>query len=277
MTTHLVPRSPWRPVLLPFALRLGARTVAGWSIGVAAMAVLYVSLWPSLSGTTDYAKLLDSLPEAYQSLVRAAGTADMSTAAGYLNAELFAATGPLLIVVLAVMLGSGAAAGHERQGTLAMHLAEPIPRWRWLGEQALAVWLQIAVVGAVLAGALLVMREVVGLDVGIGGLVGACLHLTALGVMYAGVALALGAATGRPSVARAGTGLLALLGYLVQVFAPMVSWIDRLRPLSPFAWYGRDTPLLTGAHAVPLGVLGLTAVAAVVAGGLVFTRRDLRS
>jgi ABC-2 type transport system permease protein len=273
--TTLPVRAAWRPVVLGQTLRLSLRSLLAWGAGLAAMAVLYVSIWPSFSGNSEYARLIDSLPQYYRSVLDASGSGDLSSAAGYLNAELFAVTGPMLIIILAVVVGTAAVAGPERDGRLAAYLAEPITRWRWVVEQALAIVLQVAGVVAVLAVALVLIRPLGDMNIGAGRLVAACVHLAALGLVYAALALAVGAATGRAGLTRAVTGFAAVLGYLVQIFAPTVDWIGALRPLSPFRWYAADAPLTTGVHLTSVAILLGASAVLVAVGGVVFTRRNL--
>jgi ABC-2 type transport system permease protein len=270
------PRPRWLPVVLGQSLRLAARGTAGWAIGLVAINALYVSLWPSIKSNTGYTQVLDSLPQAYRSIMDASGAADLGSATGYLNAEFFSITGPLLILILAVVSGTAAVAGAESSHLLDEPLAAPVSRSRWVSEQAVAVAVRILMVVAATFVTLAVSSPLAQLDIPVSHLAGACLHLLALGLCFGALAMFVGAATGRPVLTRVVTGLLGLIGYLIHALSPMAQWLQPVRPLSPFRWYGADAPLATGAHPAGLAVLLGAALVLTAGAVLVFGRRDLR-
>jgi ABC-2 type transport system permease protein len=270
-------RPEWWPVILPQTLRLSLRSVAAWSASLVALTVLYVSIWPSMRDMAGYRQIMENLPEAYRSILDASGAGDLTSASGYLNAELFAITGPLLVIILAVVAGSGAVAGTEHSRLLDGYLAQPISRARWAAEQAVAVTIEVFAVGAVMCAALILSKPLGDIDIPAGNLIAACLHLATLGVFFGLLAGGIGAATGRPSLTRAICGLVGLAGYVVHALAAMVSWLEPLRPFSPFRWYSGDTPLTTGVHPIGLLVLLATGIVLIAAGTALFDRRDLRA
>ena len=109
-------------------------------------------------------------------------------------------------------------------------------------------------------------------------------HITALAVQLAffgfatgAVALALGAGTGAESLAIGVAAAVAILGWLINSLAPLVSAIGWLKYLSPYYYYAGHDPLTHGVDILGLIVLGaltllLTAVAMV---GI--EHRDLRA
>lgn len=103
----------------------------------------------------------------------------------------------------------------------------------------------------------------------------ACLMLALLGLSFGGVAFAIGAATGRRTMANAVAGGLATTTFIVNAVGPTVDWLRPLRPLSPFRWY-LDPGLLTGGpHLANVLVLaGIAGVSYAVAWAM-FDRRDL--
>ena len=103
------------------------------------------------------------------------------------------------------------------------------------------------------------------------------LQLAFFGFAVGALALALAALTGRKAVAAGGAGAFAVLGFLINGFAPLVDGLDWLKYLSPFYYYSGHDPLTNGVDVGGLVVLGAaTIVFSVVAvGGL--RRRDLRA
>jgi ABC-2 type transport system permease protein len=116
-----------------------------------------------------------------------------------------------------------------------------------------------------------------GGGIGLGHLAAFALHLSFFGLASGAVALAVAAGTGRRSLATGVAAGVALVGWLINGFAPLVSGLTWLKYLSPFYYYNGHDPLTTGVHIGDLAVLGgstliLTAVAIAA-----FQRRDLRA
>jgi ABC-2 type transport system permease protein len=264
-------------VLLGDIARLAARPAAAWAAAFSLLAVVYASLWPSLRGNARFADLVRTLPPAYRGLIGTAGATDLGTATGFLSAELYAVTGPLLVAVLATGLGSAAVAGAEQSGLLEAALAGPVSRTRWVAEQALALAAQVVMVVGVGSLVLVLARPVGDLPVAADRIAAAGVHLAALGVAVGWLALAAGAATGSPAAARGSALLVVLGGYLIQALAPVVPAVRGWRAVSVFHWYGGRAPLLTGVHAGDLIVLLGTGCLLVAVATVRFTRRDLRA
>jgi ABC-2 type transport system permease protein len=102
-------------------------------------------------------------------------------------------------------------------------------------------------------------------------------HLAFFGFAISALALAIAGTTGRKALAVAGAGAFAVVGFLVNGFAPLVDRFGWLKYLSPFYYYAGHDPLTNGIHWAGLFVLALaTAVfTAVAVEGL--RRRDLRA
>ena len=248
------------------------RALVGWLAGLMGLAVVMLALYPTVKGNEAITKLIESYPETFRKLF---AVADYTTGAGYLRAEIFSFMAPLLVVIMAVLWGGDVVAGEEERGTIDVLLANPVSRRRVVMEKWAAMMLGVVVVMAGLGAALGVGAQIVGLHVGWDALTSVVLATTLLAALYATVALALGAATGRRGLARGVSTLLAVAAYLVSSLAEIVRWLRPVRPLSP--WYhalGVD-PLASGFLPVHLLVLaGITVV--LVAGAVVaYERRDL--
>ncbi|GAB3309848.1 hypothetical protein GCM10027451_19990 [Geodermatophilus aquaeductus] len=248
------------------------RGTVTWAVGLAALVLLYGALWPSIRDQPSLTDLLDAMPEVLRSLL---ATTDLSTPVGYVQAEVLGLTGPLLVVLYAIVSGSASIAGEEGRHRLGLLLAAPVGRARVVLEQSGAVVLGSLVVAASLTLALLTSSVLFGLDLAVGHVVAAGLHLGLLGAVFGVLAVGVGAATGSRVLARAVPAVLAVLAYLLNGLAPLVGWLEPLRPLSPFWQSLGHQPLLTGVSV--RGVVVCVAAVAVLAATAVpaFGRRDV--
>jgi ABC-2 type transport system permease protein len=108
------------------------------------------------------------------------------------------------------------------------------------------------------------------------GLVGQAIASSCLlGFALGGLALALGALTGRRWLAAGVSLMVAIAGFFLNGLGALVDWLEPWRPLSPFYQYIANDPLSNGID--PANALVL--IAGAVIGGIVaviaFERRDL--
>ena len=256
-------------------LRDQRRALVGWSIGVAALVLLYASFYPSIranSATLD--KYLETLPEA---LRNALGSGSISTPVGYLRGEVFSTMGPLLLLILAIGAGARATAGEEEGRTLDLLLANPVTRRTVVLQKFWAMVCAAMGVGLVLAAAIAVFGPVFSLHIGSIDVIAACVSAVALAVSFGSIALAIGCWRGRRTVAIATTAGAAVAAYLVNILAPSVPALSRFRILSPFYHYIDHDPLRNGFSIPHLVVLVAISAVALTLAVVTFDRRDLRS
>jgi ABC-2 type transport system permease protein len=258
----------WPTTRITFRLR--ALSTSSAAVGLVAVSVAVGALFPAVGHTIG--KL--NVPTSVANLL---GGADYGTITGWFRSEIAIIYAPLVVAALAITAASAATAGEEEDRILALVLAHPIRRSRLLTAKAIAVGLIVLVVAlAVWVG------MVAGVAVGGGGITTA--HITALAVQLAffgfatgALALALGGATGRRPLAGGGAAAVAILGWLVNSFAPLVSAIAWLRYLTLFHYYAGHDPLTRGFWLSGLFVLGLVSFALTVAAIIGLGRRDLRA
>ena len=265
------------PEVLLKTLRDLRRGFAGWSVGLAAYVALLAAVYPSVRDNPALNRLVKDYPDAFKSFIGFGGEVDYTTAAGYLGSEVFSFMAPLLLLIAAVAAGSAALAGEEERGTLDLLLSLPVSRRRVALEKAGALALETSGLGFVLGLGLWIGARAAGMDVSAGHLAAATLDVVLLALAYGGVALLVGAATGRRGITVGLTASLAVAAYLVSSLAALVDALDPARKASPFYWYTASDPLRHGldlVHTVLLVALGLAAVALAT---VVFDRRDLRA
>ena len=206
------------------------------------------ALFPSVGGSIG--KL--DVPEGVANLL---GRCRLRDLVGWMRSEIGAIYGPLVVAVTAITAAAASTAGEEEDGILGVVLAHPIQRSRLVLEKAAAVAVGVLVRAA---GHLdgpahrgrgsrrRHRRRQDGRAGGAPGLLGAGLRRGRAG---------LAAATGRRVVAAGGAGAVAVLGYLVNGFAPLVDSLDWLKYLSLFHYYEGHDPLTGGIDVGDLLVL----------------------
>ena len=251
-------------------LRLRRTGTVSAACGLIAVMAAVGALFPAVGHTIG--KL--NVPAGVANLL---GGADYGTITGWFRSEIAEIYGPLVIAALAITGAAAATAGEEEDRIFALVLAHPIRRSGLVAAKAAAIALVVSVIAfAVWVGL------IVGVAAGGGGITLA--HMTALavqlgffGLASGAVALALGAGTGRRSVATGGAAAVAILGWLINSFAPLVAAIAWLKYLTLFYYYAGYDPLARGVGVPGLVVLGLVTVTLTVCAVLAFERRDLRA
>lgn len=248
------------------------RALAGWSAGLGTLAAVLLAFFPTLRGNESIAKLLEAYPKAFREMF---AIADFTTGPGYLRSEVFSLTGPLLVVILAVLWGSDVVAGEEERGTVDVLLANPVSRRRVLVEKSAAVATGVVLVTGFFGVVLWLGGLLVGLDVGAEALVAALISTALLALVFATLALLVAAGTGKRGLARGVAAAVAVASYLVSSLASLVGWLRPARPFSP--WYhaiGVD-PIGNGFEPWHLALLAGLALAFVALAVAAYDRRDL--
>jgi ABC-2 type transport system permease protein len=251
------------------ALRLRLPASISAAVGLIAVMAAVGALFPAVGHTIG--KL--NVPRSVENLL---GGADYATVTGWFRSEIAAIYGPLVIGALAITGASATTAGEEEDGILGLVLAYPIRRARLVLAKAAAIAGTVVLIAIGTWIGLIVGVTAAGGGIGIG-------HMTALGVQLAffgfatgAVALALGACTGRRSLATGVAAGVAVLGWLINSFAPLVSGLGWLKYLSLYYYYAGHDPLGRGVDGVGLIVLGAVTAVLVALAAVGIERRDLR-
>ncbi|MEV7011369.1 ABC transporter permease subunit [Streptosporangium sp. NPDC051022] len=263
------------PALVSKSLRDYRRALIGWTIGVSAFLLLYLSVYSSIVSDPDLYNraALAKYPGALRDLM--GGLENFTTGAGYLQVVAYQLFGPLLLIMCAVILGNRAIAQPEEAGTLELTLALPIDRRRLVLERHAALALGLLAVGLVTFALVAGMAAAHDMGVPFGNIAAAHAGLYLLMLLFGTTTVAVGAATGRKGLALAVTGVWAVGGYVVETLGRDVTAISWLRWLSPFHYYLDGKPVYQG---LPLGDYGVLAGATIVlllVAMLTFDRRDV--
>ena len=258
----------WSTATIAWRLRMPATVSA--CVGLIAVMAVVGALFPAVGHSIGRLQVSAGVANLL-------GGADYGTITGWFRSEIAIFYGPLVIGALAITGAAATTAGEEEDRILSLVLAHPISRSRLVLAKATA----IAAIVIAIAFALWI-GLIVGVAVGGGGITIA--HITALSVQLAffgfatgAVAIALGAGTGRKSLASSVAATVGILGWLTNSLAPLVSAISWLKYLSPYYYYAGRDPLTRGIDVTGLVILAVLALVLTAAAVIAIERRDLRA
>jgi ABC-2 type transport system permease protein len=255
-------------------IRVEWKALLGWTLSTLALIVAIVAFFPAIKGNSALTGSFDDLPPSVQA---AFGIADLSSAAGYLQGQMFSTLAPLIFLSFAIGRGARAIAGEEERGTMDLLLSNPIRRSRVVLEKGAAILVQVTALAALVWLALVALGPPFELHVGAGNLAAATASVAALGALYGAIALCLSAATGRRALSLGITAGLAGAGYLYTAIAPFVSALSDHPGISPFQHgYGYD-PVANGMQWGNFLALVVGAAVFVAGAVVLFDRRDVRT
>ncbi|EYB67169.1 hypothetical protein DEIPH_ctg050orf0018 [Deinococcus phoenicis] len=232
--------------------------------------LLILAFYPSIKNDPAVTEVMQKLPAALRSLFGE----DFSTPAGYVGGRLFSLM-PVLLTLFAALSGSALIAGAEARGLLEWPLAQPLPRGALLAGRALALLVMLLGLGFVLFLSTWALGQVFQAPLPAARVLQtAALHTLGAWV-FGALALAVGAATGRPGLASAvgaglGIGLVVLHTLSGQVPALQdVAW------LNPWHAALAEAPLRHAVGGAPLLVCLLLGGVWVLLAAPFFQNRDV--
>lgn len=247
-------------------------SILGWSVAIALVGVVYAAFYPSMS-SPEMAAAMDAFPP---ELMAALGMADVTSPAGYLGSTTYGILGPVLSIIFGTTLGARAIAGDEDAGRLEVLMAHPVERWSIVAQRAAAILVALSLAGVALYLAMLAISGPAELtDIGPANLAAATLQLVLLAAVFAMLALAVGAVTGKPGLATGSVALVAVATYFANTLGPTTDYLAWTQKVSPFYYYSGGQPLVNGLQVADALVLATTATVLVVVAVAGFVRRDV--
>lgn len=251
-------------------LKSSRRSILLWSMALAAVAALYVGVYPAIGGM-DMQALIEGLPEG---MVEALGYDQIGTPAGYISSTVYGLLGPILMAVFAIGAGARLVGGNEETGALELELTAPVSRSRVYVERLLALWIQTTVLAVVVGIVTAILAIALDLELSMTNLVAATIGLWLMVIGFGTVAFAVGAVTGRRAMGLAAGAGLAVVSFMLDAIGPTID-VDWMSAISPFSWYLGDRPLQNGFDGQGLILLAVVPLVAALAGQRLFDRRDL--
>ncbi len=248
------------------------RSLLGWTIAIVVVGCGYAAFWPTMNDPM-FTELIENYPSG---LLEAINYTSITTPAGYLSATVYGLVVAVLMTVFAIAAGTRIIAGEEEAGILDLTLAQPVSRPTVALQRFAALATAVLVMVGVFLLAMLAIAAPAQFDtIPVVNFVAMHLHLWAFTVMFGALAFAIGAATGRRSLAWGVAGGVAVLAYAASGIIPQAEGLEWVRDYSAFTWLNGNTPLSNGAD--PAQVLLMVAVSAafIAIGVVAFTRRDI--
>lgn len=250
------------------------RTTLWWTLGLVGLVVATVAFWPAL----ERSDALSSLEKSAGPLLKAFGAQNLSSAAGYLDGQVYAFLLPLLLIAMAVSTVTSLTIGDEEAGRLELLFALPVSRQAvWLGRAGAAL---LAVLAASVVTGLVVMAclPIFSLHhVSVGRVAAATLACALLAAFHGSVGYLVGAGGKPRSMAIGVSVLVAVAGYVASFLFPLAHSLAGLRRISPWYWALGDQPVGHGVHATHLLVVLAATIVLVAVGTRALDRRDLHS
>jgi beta-exotoxin I transport system permease protein len=242
--------------------------IIGYGLALLSMAAMIIFIWPSYR--TTVASI--NLPPALQAFL--GSDLSYATAPGFISAEFFSWI-PVLLIVYAVVQGTGAIAGEEGSGTIDLLMAQPVARSTMVLQKSLAF-----LAGAVLVVVLgfvgfLVSIPFVSIDITLGDAAVASANMLPITLLFFALSLWLGAVAANRGVAAGLAGGVATAAYFANSLASGVHQISGLRYVSPFYYYGAGLPLVKGIDWPHVALLLGVSVLFLALSLRAFERRDI--
>jgi ABC-2 type transport system permease protein len=252
------------------------RSFIGWVIAYVLLVVITVAAYRSIAEAPGLQAAIEDYPDTVLALM---GGADLNitTVPGYLDSQLYAFMLPILFLVFAMGVGAQAVAGEQALGRLDTVLSYPVTRRRLLAERTIVLLTGLVFFAGVVTLSTLASARVWDMPISTMGTIAPNVMLVLLGAFFGILTLAVGAWSLSRPTAIAVSATLAGGSYLVSALAVVATWMEPLRPLSPFYWYSRGEPITDGLSLLPVVVLVAATAVAYVAADVIFERRDLAS
>ncbi len=245
-----------------------------WTVlGMLLLVGMVVGIWPSYRDA-DIGSIYGELPESMQSMFGLAG--DEFTGATFVHAELMSLMVPIVLVGIAITIGAGSITNEVAAGRMDVLLATGITRQRLVLGRAIGMTLQLLMISACSAIALIGGGAVVDLGLDTSKALGAMLLAWELGVLYGALALALASWFGRHGVAAGIAAAVAITSWLVSSLGAVVESLEPVSRVLAFHMYTAGPPLIVGPDVSNVLLLAGEIVVLVGVAVLGFTRRDVQ-
>lgn len=256
--------------LLLQEVRFRRNAIIGWSIGLAFLPLIYISIYP------QYAEPMEAFQdmEIYDAMGMSFGNFDEWVA------SILIAMLPIVLAIYAVVDATGTLAGEEDHGRLELLIALPTPRWQIVTVKAIAHGIALSIIllieGLVSAVVFLAIESQVETNMSAVDMVWSLLYTWPLVMTFGMLSLFLGAFCPRRRIAAMTATVIVIASYFGNSLSSQVSALESLQPLFPFYYLDATGSLFEkGPQASDVLTLLGVALAALGLAVFFFQRRDI--
>lgn len=265
-----------KPIII-WELKQRKNYLAWWCFGTVSIITILLLIYPSIRSQAEQLNsVLNQLPPSLRELKTGGTQVDIASPIGYLNSQLYYVTLPLILIMMAIGLGSSLLARDEQNRTLELLLARPISRNKLLAAKALSGILLVLVVSFMAMITVIILSRIVDMQIGLGVLLLVSCYAMLFSMSFGAIAFALSAASNLTR--RASIGVAAVLsfgGYVIASLSNLSDYLENPVKLIPYHYYN-PTQILEGN--IPTG-LNLYLIGVIIITSLVswagFRRRDI--
>lgn len=253
-------------------LRVRKASLLGWSVALGLTMIAFIAMYPSIA-KMDFEKIAAQYPEGLLKAFGIESVAQLSTASGFLNMELFGVILPLALVFLPIGLVAHAISGAEERRYMVPLLALPLARTSVMLAAAISALVAQLLAIVVIVASSLLGSVLVGAGLQASEISESALATLPLGLLAAGVAALTAGLTARRGAATAIAGMTIVGMYLVQVLASFSNFFSDLAHLSVFHYYSAwiNSGIEWGAYAA----ICVASIVLVAGACWCFARRDI--
>lgn len=246
----------------------------GWGIGLAALGALMTSFYPAMHQDGAIDALVANMPPAFQGLI--GNLADLNAFDTYLASQLFDIRVPLIVGIMAIILGLGLSIADEEKGELRTILSLPVSRLKLLLHKWLAMVTILLVVTLGLGiGIVSVLPFVEGAAIGQAQLLRLLTVTVLLATTFGTIPFGLGLASGKRAVATAGSILVIIGSFILSTFGQAVDWLNDFEKLSLLHYFPAVDIVKGSIEVRDVAVLGSLTVLLLAVALIRFRTRDI--
>jgi ABC-2 type transport system permease protein len=250
-------------------LRKRWRSLLIWGAGLGALGVLYVALYPSMSGLMD--EMVANAPE---SLKKWMGNVDgPMTAEQWMGMEFFSLLIPLALPFVVMVIGARTVAGDEERKNLDLKLSNPFPRWHLVVSAAGTMAVSLAAILAVTWALTYIAVPIAGVDLQGDRLALAFVALWPMCLLFGTFSLFLSTVVRRAFLATAIPAVILVAMYVIELLGQMTTVMEPVRVLSLF--YHLGSPIEGDLHWVAAVLMFVGSCAFTGAAVAAFSKRDV--
>jgi ABC-2 type transport system permease protein len=247
--------------------------ILGWGIGAGLLGWMVIFLYPAFQDQMGaLMEMLKGYPPALTAFF--GDMTQLASYLGWLNIEFYS-YGPPILVIFAVVAGTGLVAGEEDKGTLDLLLSHPVRRWRLVTDKFAAFVVATLLIMVIAALFFVSASAMIGQTHDLDRIALATLNIAPITIASGALAL-MASVLFRSRRLATTVALVVIIGsYFLESMGKVVDLLEPYRPLALFHYYNSNAALLDkikwGDAAILLGLAALFSAISLWA----FQRRDI--